>query len=605
MGWRGFTFLFLFLSIAVTNIKSDDVVVEVPKNPGDAVWRWECIKGQCEKLPITDGDRDTALSLGACKMFCNEFGNMWPRPSRIELGNNLVHMNRNSFDILLQNTDGPAADLMRSAIRRFRTQLQSVIPPGATVTEGGRTVSINVNIRDNSYIALQLDTDESYTVELRTSSDGRLTGDIRAENFFGARNALETLIQFAIFDDIRSEIQMVGSLLVEDKPYYPYRGILLDTSRNFFSVDSIKRTLDAMAISKLNTFHWHITDSHSFSFVSKSNPNLSKLGAITPYKVYSAAQIIDIVRYGLERGIRVMPEFDAPAHVGEGWQGTNLTVCFRKEPWQEFCVEPPCGQFDVTKDALYDVLQGIYNDMFELFKPDIFHMGGDEVHNECWNSSAEIQNWMKDKGWGLEKQDFFKLWEYFQQKAQANVFKSNNGKKLPLILWTSTLTEFEHIDEYLSNEDYIIQIWTTGTDPEIAGLLNKGYRLIISNYDALYFDCGFGAWVGEGNNWCSPYIGWQKVYDNSPKQMAGAHGNLILGGEAALWAEQADTSNLDNRLWPRAGAMAERLWAEPNTTWRSAERRMLHYRERLVNMGVLADSLQPEWCYQNEGYCYA
>lgn len=110
---------------------------------------------------------------------------------------------------------------------------------------------------------------------------------------------------------------------------------------------------EAMGMAKLNTFHWHITDSHSFSFISKSNPSLSKLGAITPYKVafyiyhtinynrlimkllnsyfqvYTEAQILDVVKYGLERGVRVMPEFDAPAHVGEGWQGTNLTVCFK------------------------------------------------------------------------------------------------------------------------------------------------------------------------------------------------------------------------------------------------------------------------------------
>ncbi|XP_028174027.1 chitooligosaccharidolytic beta-N-acetylglucosaminidase-like, partial [Ostrinia furnacalis] len=72
-------------------------------------------------------------------------------------------------------------------------------------------------------------------------------------------------------------------------------------------------------------------------------------------------------------------------------------------------------------------------------------------------------------------------------------------------------------------------VWTTGVDPQIKGLLEKGYRLIMSNYDALYFDCGFGAWVGAGNNWCSPYIGWQKVYDNSPAVIALEHRDQVLG----------------------------------------------------------------------------
>ncbi|RVE40303.1 hypothetical protein evm_015047 [Chilo suppressalis] len=80
-------------------------------------------------------------------------------------------------------------------------------------------------------------------------------------------------------------------------------------------------------------------------------------------QVYSKEAIRDIVKYGLERGVRVLPEFDAPAHVGEGWQDTNLTVCFKAEPWRSYCVEPPCGQLNPTKDELYDYLGDIYADM--------------------------------------------------------------------------------------------------------------------------------------------------------------------------------------------------------------------------------------------------
>lgn len=115
---------------------------DVPEPAANAVWRWECVKGQCEKILITEGTMETALSLGACKMFCNDFGNkyfylishcdffpfflnvfcaignMWPRPtSKFEIGNNLIHLNKNSVDVLMQNSEGAAADLMRSAIR--------------------------------------------------------------------------------------------------------------------------------------------------------------------------------------------------------------------------------------------------------------------------------------------------------------------------------------------------------------------------------------------------------------------------------------------------------------------------------------------------------
>lgn len=87
--------------------------------------------------------------------------------------------------------------------------------------------------------------------------------------------------------------------------------------------------------------------------------------------------------------------------------------------------------------------------------------------------------------------------------------------------------------------NYFYQVWTEGYDPIVRQLLKKNYRLILSNYNALYLDCGFEGWVTNGNNWCSPYIGWQKVYENSPIKISGdGNEKQILGSEAALWSEQ-------------------------------------------------------------------
>lgn len=79
----------------------------------------------------------------------------------------------------------------------------------------------------------------------------------------------------------------------------------------------------------------------------------------------------------------------------------------------------------------------------------------------------------------------------------------------------------------------------------------------------------------------------------------------LAGGEAALWTEQADSASTDGRLWPRSAAMAERLWSEPAFKWHHAEQRMLRHRERFVQRGIDADALEPEWCMQNQGSCYA
>lgn len=360
---------------------------------------------------------------------------------------------------------------------------------------------------------------------------------------------------------------------------------------------------DAMAVVKLNTFHWHITDSASFPLEVKSQPELYKLGAYSPRKVYSHEDIVDIVEYGRVRGIRVMPEFDAPAHVGEGWQHKDMIACLNAQPWKDYCVEPPCGQFDPTVEDLYPILEDIYREMFELFDPDVFHMGGDEVSVNCWNSSKRIQDWMLQKGWGLNESDFIRLWGHFQTEALNRVDTVAHSQQPSITMWTSQLTDVPYIDEYLDKERYNIQIWTTGGDSKIKDILKRGYRVIISNYDALYFDCGGAAWVQDGNNWCSPYIGWQKVYDNDLDNIAGEYKSQVLGGEAAIWSEEIDEHTLDSRFWPRASALAERLWSNPKQSWHWAEARMLYHRQRLTELDIGAEAMQPEWCLQNENQC--
>lgn len=85
--------------------------------------------------------------------------------------------------------------------------------------------------------------------------------------------------------------------------------------------------------------------------------------------------------------------------------------------------------------------------------------------------------------------------------------------------------------------------------------------------------------------------------------IAGNRSKQILGQEALLWTEEADSASIDSRLWPRAAAMAEVVWSEPTTGWVDVEQRMLLQRERLIDLGINADSIQPEWCMQNEENC--
>ncbi|XP_059613001.1 chitooligosaccharidolytic beta-N-acetylglucosaminidase isoform X2 [Phlebotomus argentipes] len=563
-------------------------------------WGYECVQSRCKKVEAEN--RVDLVSLGVCRVFCGEdIGTLWPKPTgNVRVGNTLAHFDIDS--VLFKFPEYKNQQLYWEETRqRFLDQVKAKVTKSHVLKRGGKKVVVEIVVNKEE-LTFNFDTDESYRLQV-TEEVGNVAVKIVAPTYYGARHAVETLSQLIIYDDIRTELQLISDVTIEDAPAFKHRGISLDTSRNYYSVEAIKRTIDALAMVKLNTYHWHITDSHSFPVVIKSQPDLSDYGAYTPEKIYTAEDVRDIVKYARIRGVRVIPEFDAPAHVGEGWQKKNLTVCFNAQPWSRYCVEPPCGQLDPSRDALYDVLEDIYREFNEMFEqPFVFHMGGDEVSVSCWNSSAELQQYMLQRGWQLEESDFMRLWGQFQDKALQRWDNVSPGK-VPIILWTSRLTDVPYVDDYLDKDRYIIQIWTKGDDPKIEDLLNRGFNLIFSNYEALYFDCGFQGWVSDGHNWCSPYVGWQKVYDNSLSALAGSKVSQVLGAEAALWSEQADDYALDSRFWPRASALAERLWTDPSDSWRDAESRMLIHRERLVENGVAADSLQPQWCLQNEGDC--
>lgn len=109
--------------------------------------------------------------------------------------------------------------------------------------------------------------------------------------------------------------------------------------------------------------------------------------------------------------------------------------------------------------------------------------------------------------------------------------------------------------------------------------------------------------MANGNNWCSPYKGWDRIYDNNFTYFDEKYRSQFLGGEAAMWSEQVDHFTLDGRVWPRLSAMAERLWTNPSTGWKQAQHRMQIHRERLVENGIAAEKLAPHWCLQHENNC--
>lgn len=591
-------------------------------------WTWRCTPQEnkdstCVRELLSASTSGTMTHL-ACQLTCGEYGTLWPRPKTAELGSTTVSFLPASISQIFTASDNNK-ELLNVATERFINDLHKYHPdyveglsPWPTdSTASYHQLQIWIEIEGLTKTRLDLNTDdEKYSLDLSTF--GTVTiAKITSSTYFGARCALETLSQLIDYEEEGNSLQIVNSANITDWPAFPFRALFLDTSRNYLSVDSIERTLDTMAANKLNTFHWHITDSHSFPLVLNSLPNMAYYGAYSSRQVYQPEDIRRIVQYGQLRGIRVVPEFDAPAHVGSGWQWGpheglgDLAVCVGQEPWQDYCLQPPCGQLNLANENMYEILDKIYREMKDLFGPlDFFHFGGDEVNLNCWNTTQEMVEYMLAKGNDLSTDAYHKEWSLFHERSYELLTQANSGLEIPGILWASQLTHSDKVEEYVDKNKFIIQIWSSVDDPKIGELLEKGYRIFFNNYDAWYLDCGFGAWVGEGHNWCSPYKGWQTVYDNSPVDIAmnltnnTADLSLIIGGEAALWSEQIDEATLDSRLWPRASALAERLWSNPETGWKEAEYRIVHHRQRLARRGVKAERLQPEWCHQNEGSCY-
>merc|ERR1711915_649748 len=247
-----------------------------------------------------------------------------------------------------------------------------------SLTPEGDTLKINVKI-DSSLLKPYVGMNESYT--FRLSKLEGLVADIESSTYFGARHALETLFQLAEWDSYNSRFVILDDVWVADEPHYMHRGFSLDTSRNFYSVEEIKQLIDSLSYSKMNVFHWHITDSQSFPLELESLPDFTWFGAYRQDMIYTKADVKEVVDYATARGIMVIPELDAPAHVGNGWQAVDqsFVVCLEKEPWEEFCVEPPCGQLNPAAPGMYDVLETIHMEFLSMFSPSILHMGGDEV----------------------------------------------------------------------------------------------------------------------------------------------------------------------------------------------------------------------------------
>ncbi|XP_067640057.1 chitooligosaccharidolytic beta-N-acetylglucosaminidase [Eurosta solidaginis] len=546
------------------------------------------------------GDVKRFESQNDCRLSCGKYGAIWPIPTvECSISNERIRFDPWKVRFNVVAPDAASTQYVRESNRIFVSNILKDCVRNCSLPNS-KEVLVKTRVSSNSLV-LDWGTNETYTLSLRTTDMATFV-EVKAQTVYGARHALETLSNL-ITGSKDNGLLMVRAARVRDAPIYPHRGLLLDTARNYIPLKLISRTLDAMAASKMNVLHWHVVDSQSFPLEITRVPEMQQFGAYRSDMVYSRTDTNNIVRYARLRGIRIIIEIDGPSHAGNGWQwGTlsglgNMAVCLNQQPWRSYCIQPPCGQLNPFNENMYGIMKEIYEDLAEVNAPEeTIHVGGDEVFIPCWNSTAEITRRMTETGFDLSMRSFYKVWSEFHQK-NLDSWDNVTQRQYPritepksVIIWSSHLTDPEIIADHLPKERYIVQTWVESDKTLNNDLLLKGYRIIVSTKNAWYLDHGF--WGRTS------FYNWRTVYDNRMDVHP-----LVLGGEVCMWSEYVDQSSVESRIWPRAGAAAERLWANPKLSSLLVQARFFRYRDRLLSRGIKADAVIPKWCVLNEGKC--
>ncbi|KAL3989385.1 Glycosyl hydrolase 20 catalytic domain family protein [Acanthocheilonema viteae] len=336
-----------------------------------------------------------------------------------------------------------------------------------------------------------------------------------------------------------------------------------------------------MAQNKFNTFHWHIVDIESFPYKSEVIPELIQ-GAYTPNHIYTISQIKDIVNYARLRGIRVLPEFDTPGHMKSWGVGVKdlLTKCYHSNGsiYRDFE-----NLLDPTNPNTWDILSALFQEVFATFPENYVHLGGDEAEywfTECWTSNPTITRFMEI--YGLKDGSGIQAWYFSKFIPLLHSLKYGRNKKF--LVWQEAINGANLTMNGTAKDNLIAHIWKNTKDVEYA--TKMGYYTILSA-------CWYLDLITSTADWKLYYICDPQDFNGTEEQK-----HLVIGGEAALWGEWVDESNVIPRLWPRASAVAERLWSSVET--KSIEKAWPRLYEMKCRMAAQGYPVQPA---EGPGYC--
>lgn len=445
----------------------------------------------------------------------------------------------------------------------------------ATVTGGKNPVTVADEVPASG---IRFVTDESLPAEgyeLNVDGEGI---EVRASQFPGflyALQSLEQLLPAAVYgtEPAPDAAWEVPCVKIADAPRFAYRGMHLDVARHFFSVDEVKRYIDVMAIHKLNTLHWHLTDDQGWRIEIKRYPELTAVGSIrkatvvrkewgtydgTPYGgFYTQDEIRDVVKYAADRGVTVIPEIDLPGHMLAALTAYPELGC-TGGPYEVW------GRWGVADDVLcpgrektFEFLEGVLTEVMELFPSEYIHIGGDECPKVRWEKCPRCQ--AKIRQLGLKDDGEHTAEHYLQSYVTDRIgkFLAQHGRRI--IGWDEIL-------EGRAPSDAVVMSWR-GSEGGIAAA-KLGHDVIMTPNSHFYFDYYQSLDTDAEPFGIGGYIPMEQVYSYDPAfpELTPEQQKHILGVQANLWTEYVlSDEHLEYMLLPRLAALSEVQWCLPET----------------------------------------
>lgn len=406
----------------------------------------------------------------------------------------------------------------------------------------------------------------------------------------GALRGVQTLLQLTA---LQPDPKQLPALDIVDQPRFGYRGMHLDVSRHFFPIEFIKKYLDLMALYKLNTFHWHLTDGPGWRLDIKKYPELTRQAAWRTHRTwkewwasprhysqagdpnayggyYTQEQARDVVAYAARRGITVIPEIEMPGHSEEVLAVYPHLSCQGK-PYtrSEFCL---------GNDSTFTFLEDVLTEVMAIFPSNYIHIGGDEASTASWKKCPKCQARIRKH----RLADEHALQSYAVRRVGQ--FLQKNGRRM--VGWDEILQG--DTPEAPLAEGATVMSWRGESGGIVAA--RKGHDVVMTPGNYVYFDSYQANPVTQPEA-IGGFLPLQRVYDYEPipRELTAAEGRRILGVQANLWAEYVPTTEqVEYMVFPRLLALAEVAWSDSSArAWPDFQRRLQdHYRllqRRAVN----------------------